>query len=258
VGAGTVNRAVGRVVGSWAPRSAIRPAAVLFDLDGTLADSFDAIGRALNAALRELRLPPRDALWVRRHVGRGTAELIRDALGAASSAAERQRFGARFLAAYEPIFCEQTPPMPGTRAVLELVARGTGGRMAVVSNKFSWLCQRWLRHWRLDDLIALVAGPDSYGVRKPDPGAVLPVLAALGVAPGDALIVGDMEIDAETGRRAGVPVVGVRNETVSGRAMRASGARAVLYELRDLPGWLAGNGQGWDTMFLATRGRETS
>ena len=229
---------------------------MLFDLDGTLADSFDAIGRALNAALRELRLPPRDSLWVRLHVGRGTSELVRDALGPVCDAAARRDFGTRFLAAYEEIFCEQTPPMPGAHAVLELAARGSGGRTAVVSNKFEWLSRRWLRYWGLGELVAMVVGPETTGVRKPDPGAVLPVLAAFGVAPAEALIVGDMEVDAETGQAAGIPVVGVRNETVSRQSMVAAGARAVLFDLRDLPAWLAGNGSGWDTILKAGSGGE--
>ena len=233
-----------------------RPAAVIFDLDGTLADSFDAIWHSLNAALRELGLPPRDLGWVRRHVGRGATELVRDALGGEGSVSVRQALSRLFLEIYERTFCAQTPPFPGARDVLAFVARGTRGRVAVVSNKLERFSRAWLSFWGLDELVAAVVGPDTTGVYKPDPHCVQPVLAAFGVSPEEAIIVGDMEVDAELGKAAGIVVVGVRNETVSPTTMRRAGAAAVLFDLRDLPAWLAGNGHGWDTILLADQGGE--
>jgi phosphoglycolate phosphatase len=233
-----------------------RPAAVVFDLDGTLADSFDAIARALNAALGELDLPAKNHEWVCRHVGRGAGELIRDALGPDCEDSRRRDLGRRFLATYEATFCAQTLPMPDAREVLRWVSAGTDGRVAVVSNKLERLSRAWLRHWDMDALVAVVIGPDSAGVHKPDPRSVLPALARLGVAPGDALLVGDMEVDALTGQEAGIPVVGVHNPYVPAAAMRAAGALEVLEAVRDLPRWLVGNGRGWATIPLANAGGE--
>jgi phosphoglycolate phosphatase len=126
----------------------------------------------------------------------------------------------------------------------------------VVSNKLERLSRAWLRHWDMDALVAVVIGPDSAGVHKPDPRSVLPALARLGVAPGDALLVGDMEVDALTGQEAGIPVVGVHNPYVPAAAMRAAGALEVLEAVRDLPRWLVGNGRGWATIPLANAGGE--
>jgi phosphoglycolate phosphatase len=220
------------------------PAAVLFDLDGTLADSFAAIAAALNLALSERGLPEHDLEWTRGHVGRGAVELVRAAVAPAGEEAMRA-VGASFARHYEAIYREQTPPLPGVAEVLALAAGRTGGRVGVVSNKYARLCRGWLEHWGLAAHVAVVAGPDTTGARKPDAGAVEPALAALGVAPADALLVGDMDIDAETGRNAGIAVVLVAGGATPMEALRVAGALAVLGGLRELPGWLAANGRGW-------------
>lgn len=220
------------------------PSALLFDLDGTLADSFAAIGLALNRALAELALPARDLAWTRAHVGRGAVELVRDAVAPAGEDAMRTA-GAAFARHYEAIYREQTPPLPGADEVLELAAACTGGRVAIVSNKQARFSRGWLEHWGLGRHVAIVAGPDSYGARKPDAAAVLPVLEELGVAAGEALLVGDMEVDAITGRNAAVPVVLVRGGATAAVALDALGALAVLDSVADLPAWLVSNGRGW-------------
>ncbi|HPC83698.1 MAG TPA: HAD hydrolase-like protein [Thermoanaerobaculaceae bacterium] len=225
-----------------------RPAAVLFDLDGTLADSFEGIERALNAALRELGLPLRSLSWVRAHVGRGVGELVRDAVGPAAGPELTREVERRCLAIYARIYPEQTRPLPGAADVLAFCAEGTDGRVAIVSNKLSHLSLAWVRRCGLERHVALVAGPDTFGVRKPAAGAVLPVLQRFGVAPGDALLVGDMAIDAAAGAVVGMPVVGVRQDGTDPAELRRAGMLAVLFDLRDLPGWLAGNGSGWATI----------
>lgn len=222
----------------------LRPGALLFDLDGTLADSFEAIARPLNLALAECGLPRRPLDWVRVHVGRGARELVRDAVAQGDEAMVR-RVGRLWLAHYRAGFVPETPPVPGAAAVLAHVAARAPGRVAVVSNKLEGLSREWLGHWGLLQHVARVVGPDTFGVRKPDPGAVLPLLALFGVAPGDALLVGDMTVDAATGQAAGVPTLGVRQPWVPQHALRRAGMLAVLFDLRDLPAWLRGNGVGW-------------
>ena len=225
-------------------RVPLKPAALLFDLDGTLADSFAAIAHALNLALREARLREHDLAWVRRHVGRGAVELVRDAVGGESDAL-RQRVGSRFREAYEAIFLDETPPLPGTAEALALVAARTGGKVAVISNKYEALSRALLEHWNVAQFVAAVIGPDTFGVRKPDPATVLPVLHGFGVAPGDALLIGDMEVDAATGRAVGVPVLGVRGEATTPEALLGAGAVDVIGSVRELPAWLAAHGRGW-------------
>jgi phosphoglycolate phosphatase len=241
-----VKRSVPSGAGSGrAARGVLRPAALLFDLDGTLADSFAAIRIALNDALAEHGLAPYDLAWVRTHVGRGAPALVRDAVGATAGDALRRSVGASFGAHYREIYLEQTPPTPGAGEVLAFVAAKVGARVAVISNKYEELCQAWLAHWGMAPHVAMVVGPDTYGVGKPNPAVVLPVLEGFGVAPADALLVGDMDVDVTTARAAGVPMVAVQADPAAAHALLAAGAVAVLGSLSELPGWLAGHGTGW-------------
>ncbi|TAM45207.1 MAG: HAD family hydrolase [Acidobacteria bacterium] len=221
------------------------PAAVLFDLDGTLADSFAGIRLALNAALSEAGIPDHDLDWVRGHVGRGARELVRDAAGARVEGAALPSLTARYLEVYRAVYLAHTPPFPDVASVLEFAAAGAAGRVAVVSNKDEDLSRLWLRHAGLDRFVAAVVGPDTYGVRKPDPGALRPVLRGFGVAPDDALVVGDMVVDAAAAAGIGAPMIGVNAGPAAGEALRAAGAVAVLDRVGELPAWLVGHGVGW-------------
>jgi len=215
------------------------PQAVLFDLDGTLADSFGAIAEALNKALAAHDEPTRELEWVKHHVGRGAAELLRDALGHEAPEDRLRAVGHDFGLRYREIYLKGTLPMPGAQKVLTHVHQATGGKVGVVSNKHAALCRDWLRYWDLLRFVAAVSGPDTAGARKPDPGALRPVLATLGVDAADALLVGDMEVDVETGRATGVPVVTVAGPSRSREELAAAGADAILADLRELPAWLA-------------------
>jgi phosphoglycolate phosphatase len=215
------------------------PRAVVFDLDGTLADSFGAITEALNFGLAALGEPTRELEWVKHHVGRGAAELLRDALGHDAAEDRLRAVGHAFSQRYREIYLKNTLPMPGAQKVLTLVHEATGGKVGVVSNKHAALCRDWLRYWDLLRYVATVSGPDTAGARKPDPGALRPVLATLGVDAADALLVGDMEVDVETGRATGLRVVVIAGPSRSREELAAAGADAILADLRELPAWLA-------------------
>ncbi len=223
----------------------VRPAALLFDLDGTLADSFAGIRHALDAALRDEGLPGVDLAWVRTHVGRGTPALVRDAVGAAADDGLARAVAERFAVRYRATFLDLTPALPGAAEVLAFAAAGTGGKVAVVSNKYEEFSRAWLSHAGLARHVAVVVGPDTYGARKPDPACVRPVLRGFGVAPGDALLVGDMDVDVATALAVGAPMVGVQADPAAARALLAAGATVVLHALGELPAWLARNGVGW-------------
>jgi phosphoglycolate phosphatase len=221
------------------------PAAVLFDLDGTLADSFAGIRQALNAALVELGMVERSLDWVREHVGRGAAALVRDAAGEGAGDDGRRDLGERFREHYRSIYLDATPPLPGAGEALAVVWRRTNGRVAVISNKYEVLSRAWLAHTHMLAHVAIVVGPDTYGAPKPDAGVVRPVLEAFAVEPASALLVGDMVVDVETGRASGVPVVGVQGDPDAAARLSAAGALVVIDCVAELPAWLADHGRGW-------------
>jgi phosphoglycolate phosphatase len=221
------------------------PLAVVFDLDGTLADSFPAIARALDSALRDHGLRERGLAWAQLHVGRGSAALVRDAVGEgagdeAASAVERS-----YAAHYREIYLDGTPPLPGGPEVLRFIAEGASGRVGVVSNKAGALCRAWLEHWDMMRFVKVVSGPDTSGWRKPDARAVTPVLETLVVSPGQALLVGDMSIDVATAQSVGMQVVVVRSPASDEDALRRLGAAIAVDRLPDLPAWIVREGRGW-------------
>lgn len=220
------------------------PSAVLFDLDGTLADSFVGIHAALAQALVEFGFPTRDLDWVRRHVGRGARPLLVDAMGRNDEDLVL-RVGERFGALYWETFLDATPARPDAAGLLSLAHDNTGGRVAVVSNKAERLCRTWLEYVGLAGWVRLVAGPDTFGACKPDPAAVLPVLGALGVAADEALLIGDMPIDAVTADNSGMAALLVRGGAADEDELRVARPLAVLAGLDEVAAWLLEHGRGW-------------
>lgn len=224
----------------------LRPAALIFDMDGTLADSFAGITASLNHALTALGYPPKELAWVKYHVGHGAAQLVRDALGANAPEETVHEVGRLFGEHYRATYLEATPPLPGAGDVLAFVWEKTKGKVAVASNKYASLSEKWLEHWGLRPWVGVVVGPDTTGTRKPDGAFLQAALQALAVAPEDALYVGDMEVDVEAGRAAEVPVVGLAGPSRTPNELWAAGAFFVIQDLRELPGLLREEGWGWD------------
>jgi len=211
-----------------------RPELLIFDLDGTLVDSFPGIHRALGLALEELGGAPRDLEWVRRHVGRGARALMVDA----AVGLDPDELLDRFRVHYDSVVLAQTPPYAGVVHMLETLA--PGHLLAIASNKPHRWVTGLVEHLGWGSLFAAVADPETAGVHKPDPAMVLAVLRRLGVAPDRALLVGDMPVDAETGRNAGVPVVGVTSGVADEATLLEAGCIAVLGSAASLPTWLGG------------------
>lgn len=214
------------------------PDLILLDLDGTLVDSFPAITRALNQALGALNAPPVDMEWVRRHVGRGARALVTDAAAHADGALDIEQLLSAFRRAYEKLHLSETPPLPGVDDALHRLASRSS--LALVSNKPVQWSRDLLRHLDWERLFVAVEGPETAGARKPDPAMVRRVLEAAGVAPDRSLLVGDMEVDVETARAAGVPLVAVSSGARSPEELRRAGATVVLPGLAHLPAWLRG------------------
>jgi phosphoglycolate phosphatase len=228
--------------GAEATSGELWPRGVLFDLDGTLADSFPTIHRALAAVLAQEGLPERSFEWVVAHVGRGATALVRDAVAPCTDEALVQRVVHRYAQAYEAIPLSETLPREGARGAVAFAAAGTGGRVAVVSNRTTAQAMDWLEYWGFAEVLAVVSGPDRSGATKPAAAAVQPVLEALGVTAVEALLVGDSAIDAHTAAGVGMAalLVGVRElEDVPGCRVE------LIKSLREFPAWLVHNGKGW-------------
>jgi phosphoglycolate phosphatase len=174
---------------------------VLFDFDGTLADSYPAITASVNHVRATHGLPPLGEAEVRRHVGRGPVYLLQHTVPCGDTDADL----ARYRDHHPSVMREGTRLMPGVADALAALKR-TGLLLGVCSNKPVAFTRALLAFFGLAGLVDVVLGPEDVLRPKPAPDMLETGLRRLGVAPGEALYVGDMVVDIDTARAAGVRV----------------------------------------------------
>jgi phosphoglycolate phosphatase len=207
---------------------------IVFDLDGTLIDGYQGIADALAYAMGRLGVEPLAADQVRELVGHGIERLLAKAVGAARAAEGVRLFRER----YPHVAVEKTRLMPDVPEVLAELAR-QGHPMAVASNKPEPFSRKILEACGVVRYFAALAGPDGETPTKPDPAMLRRLMAAVGAAPGDTLVVGDMEVDSEFARAAGCRVALVPTGSRTREELLGVDADALLDSLRDLPRWVA-------------------
>lgn len=208
----------------------------LFDFDGTLADSFAAITSSTNHVRANYGLPPLSQAEVSKFVGYGLANLMADlAPGAPVDEAV-----ARYREHHARVMVSETRLMPGVAEALPELAR-RGVLMGVCSNKRVEFTRELVRALGLSAYFACVLGPDDVDQRpKPDPAMLLEGLKRLNVSADETVYVGDMIVDVQTARAAGVPVWIVTSDG-SGVFAPADGVQPdrVLRTFAEVPGLLA-------------------
>jgi phosphoglycolate phosphatase len=201
---------------------------ILFDLDGTLLDSYDAIAESLNLARSSFGLPAYSRNEVLKMVGHGLEHLMEKALGPDRVAAGVAIFRER----YRQISLSQSRLLPGVEPTLR-VLRERGYRLAVITNKPAYFSRRILDHLGVGELIPVLYGPDL-APPKPDPEMALRSLADLGGSPEEAVLVGDMLVDLETARNAGIPFYAVATGSDSREDLAAAQPDRLLDRIEDL------------------------
>ncbi|WP_457605257.1 phosphoglycolate phosphatase [Nitratifractor sp.] len=186
---------------------------ILFDLDGTLIDSVPDLADAVNLMLEELGREPFPEATIRGWVGNGAATLVRRALSgshepdpAVEPLFEEAR--QRFLEHYGSRIPGRTLLYPGVRETLERLEE-RGYRMAIVTNKPEPFVAPILEGLGIAGPFELIVGGETLPVKKPDPLPLLHSCERLGVAPDDAVMVGDSRNDILAARAAGIDSVAV-------------------------------------------------
>ena len=140
------------------------PAAVVFDCDGTLADSYDAITASVNHVRAANNLPAVTRDEVRKHVGRGLEKLLAGLL----PGTDLDRNAALYRAHHGSVIAAHTRLLPGAREALEALKR-TGRLLAVCSNKNVAFTRLLLDSLGIAEFFAVVLGPDDVPHPKPCP-----------------------------------------------------------------------------------------
>ena len=185
---------------------------LIFDLDGTLIDSKADLAVSVNATLRHLGRPPLDDETIYSYVGQGAEALIARAVGNGVTQHE-MRTGLRYFINYYWMHkLDHTTLYPGVLEGLERMANGHSGArryMAVLTNKPVYPSQGIIDDLGLGSMFHSVYGGNSFHRKKPDPVGIHTLLRETGVKPRETMIIGDSDVDIETGVRAGVWTCGV-------------------------------------------------
>ena len=199
---------------------------IVFDLDGTLADTAPDLAAVLNHVLVSLGREAVPVDSVRHLVGHGARALLRRGLAATGEASEElvEAGFPLYLEHYSANICRGTRAYPGIEAALDdFAARGVA--LAVCTNKLESLSLKLLDALGWSGRFKAVVGGDTLATRKPDPAMLHEAVARAGG--GRAAFVGDSITDADTARAAGLPFVAV-SFGFSDRPASELGADAVI------------------------------
>lgn len=203
---------------------------LMFDLDGTLANTGRDLANSVNYVRSRLDLEPLEDRLIYDHVGHGVEHLIR------SSLPEKSEDGFRavmemFLEHYESHLLDTTVLYPCVRETLDYFKEK---RRVVVSNKLHCFTVSILRGLGVEACFDAILGGDSAAQKKPDPGPLNRVLTMFGMDPARALMVGDAATDIEAGKRAGVYTCGVTYGLCKGEELVAVKPDLLIHDLYQL------------------------
>lgn len=180
---------------------------LIFDLDGTLVDSRADLAAATNYMLAELGRPLLSVSEVEKLIGLGARVLIAQALGPERAHLTEHGYDL-FLDYYNAHLLDHTRPYPGIAVLLEVV-QGCGVHLSVLTNKPERPAKAILSGLGLASSLATVVGGDTLPQQKPDPSGVYALQRTTGCPLNETLLVGDSDVDVQTGRAAGIATCGV-------------------------------------------------
>ena len=189
----------------------LRARGVIFDMDGTLADSVDYYYRMACEIVEAANAPPISRERVCELMGSGAPDLLRKLLPPDFPASEAKL--ARIVRERLPGWMragEGIEPLPGCVDLLHRL-HTRGHRLGIATS--SGRALPYLDRWGVRPLFHAIVGREDVRRRKPHPDVVLHCLRQMGLEPDDAVYVGDSPIDIEAGRAAGLFTVGVLTGT---------------------------------------------
>jgi phosphoglycolate phosphatase len=182
--------------------AALRYRAVLFDLDGTLVDSYSALAEAVNHARRSEGLGELSETRIRDFVGDGVDRLLQRAFERTEVSPE---IVDAFESRYDEVCCAESKVLADVNATLDQLAE-LGVEMAVCTNKPTVFSKKILDFLDLSRHFRAIVGPDLAGARKPDARHLAVTMESVQCDAQQTLFVGDMPIDVRAARNSGIDV----------------------------------------------------
>ncbi len=203
--------------------------AILFDFDGTLIDSYPAIAASVNFIRQQRGAPPLSVAEVKQHVGRGPDYLLGHTVPGYEAAIDI----ARYREHHPTVMFDATVLLPDAAEALATL-HAAGKRLGLCSNKPRLFSGRLLEHLGIAVLFDIVLGPEDVPRPKPAPDMLRAALARLALPADRVLYVGDMTVDIETARAAGVAVWVVPTGSDTRAALEAARPDRLLDGLGEL------------------------
>ncbi len=205
---------------------------VILDFDGTLADTQPIIIASIQHALRELGLPERTDDECRSIIGLPLRECFTTLCGIDDDRAEH------CADVYRRVFDELNTDgtvrlFPHVLETLHTL-HDRGLQLAICSSRGRPTLEGFVKTFQLESYVGMVVSANDVEHHKPHPEPVQKILSALGVAPEEAVVVGDANYDILMGRAAGCRTVGVTYGNQSAADLRAAGADWLIDDFSDL------------------------
>lgn len=207
--------------------------AVLFDLDGTLADTLPDLAAATNAALRENGFPECPLGDYPHMVGNGARLLVQRALHEAATDDTVEQVLASFLRIYDDLCLREVRLYPGIDETVRRLHEA-GYHLLVVTNKPQQQADKIVRHFFGDTLFEGVYGGGSAYPKKPDPTSAQLALRQVNADPAASWFVGDSDVDVLTAKAAHLRCVGAAWGFRGEAELRRAGADAVAMTAADI------------------------
>jgi phosphoglycolate phosphatase len=219
--------------------------AVIFDLDGTLLDTLTDIANAMNKTLANMGYPTHPIEAYKGFVGHGQQELISRALPENHrTAKDIKNASKKFWDFYDIEWYLTTKTFPGVLYMIQLaVARKI--KLAILSNKAHYFTKKMIRHFFRGAMIRHTKNP--FGIysgeqpdmpTKPDPTLALELAERMKVKPHLVGFVGDMVVDIETAKNAGMVAIGAAWGFCSKEELKAAGADMIFDTPTELAAYL--------------------
>lgn len=206
--------------------------AVLFDLDGTLADTLADLAAAANSALEKCGYPAREPEEYRMLIGDGLRNMLKRALPEGADNREVDRMLPYYFERYDEYYADKTALYGGVGELLKELKAG-GIKLGVVTNKTHDMANK-LVEALCPGVFGIVLGQREGVPIKPDPAQLFAGMERLGAGKENCAFVGDSGVDINTAKNAGVLSVGVTWGYRSREELEGCGADFVVDEAEEI------------------------